>query len=65
MQLFRNLAPVAQPKGAPRRWEGEVYIPDRDKTVSGYASLNGKILKIEGCLLGDILCKSQNWVRMN
>ena len=65
LQLFRNLVPVHQPKGAPRRWEGGVYIPDKDKTVSGHASLDGKILKIEGCLLGDALCKSQEWVRTN
>jgi uncharacterized protein (DUF2147 family) len=65
MQLFRNLVPVAQPKGAPRRWEGEVYIPDKDRTVSGHATLNGKILRIEGCLLGDALCKTQEWTRTN
>lgn len=65
MQLFRNLAPVAQSKGAPRRWEGEVYIPDKDKTVAGHATLNGKILEVTGCLLGDALCKSQAWIRTN
>lgn len=63
MQLFRNLAPVAQPKGAPRRWEGEVYIPDKDKTVAGRATLDGRKLEVEGCLLGDALCKSQEWTR--
>ncbi len=63
MQLFRNLAPVPQPKGAPRRWEGGVYIPDKDKTVSGHATLTGRILRIEGCLLGDALCKTQEWIR--
>ena len=65
MQLFRNLTPVAQPKGAPPRWEGEVYIPDKDKTVAGHATLNGKILEVAGCLLGDTLCKSQEWIRTN
>lgn len=65
MQLFRNLVPVAQPKGAPPRWEGEVYIPDKDKTVAGHATLKGKILEVEGCLLGDALCKSQEWTRTN
>jgi uncharacterized protein (DUF2147 family) len=65
MQLFRNLVPVPQPKGAPKRWEGQVYIPDKDKTVSGHAVLNGRILEVEGCLLGDALCKSQDWVRVD
>jgi uncharacterized protein (DUF2147 family) len=65
MQLFRNLAAVPQPKGAAKRWEGQVYIPDKDKTVDGHATLKGKILEVQGCLLGDALCKSQDWVRVN
>ena len=64
MQLFRNLTPTPQPKGQPRRWDGEVYIPDKDRTVSGSATLSGKILSVKGCLLGDKLCKSQDWVRV-
>ena len=64
MQLFRNLTPTPQPKGQPRRWDGEVYIPDKDRNVSGSATLSGKILSVKGCLLGDKLCKSQDWVRV-
>jgi len=64
MQLFRNLTPTPQPKGEPRRWDGEVYIPDKDRTVSGSVTLKGKILSVKGCLLGDALCKSQDWVRV-
>jgi uncharacterized protein (DUF2147 family) len=64
MQLFRNLTPTPQPKGQPRRWDGQVYIPDKDKTVSGSAILNGKTLSVKGCLLGDKLCKSQDWLRV-
>jgi uncharacterized protein (DUF2147 family) len=64
MQLFRDLEPVPQPKGAPKRWEGKVYIPDKDQTVGGHATLKGRVLEVEGCLLGDALCKSQDWVRV-
>ena len=64
MQLFRNLMPAPQSKGKPRRWDGRVYIPDKDRTVSGSAILNGKILSVKGCLLGDKLCKSQDWMRV-
>lgn len=64
MQLFRNLKPTPQPKGKPRRWDGQVYIPDKDRTVSGNAILNGKVLSVKGCLLGDKLCKSQDWMRV-
>ncbi|MBC7522307.1 MAG: DUF2147 domain-containing protein [Sandarakinorhabdus sp.] len=64
MQLFRDLKPVPQPAGKPRRWEGDVYIPDKDRTVSGNAVLDGRTLRVEGCLLGDKLCKGQDWVRV-
>ncbi|MFZ4689293.1 MAG: DUF2147 domain-containing protein [Polymorphobacter sp.] len=64
MQLFRNLEPVPPAKGEPLRWDGQVYIPDKDKTVSGHATLAGKVLTVEGCLLGDALCKAQDWVRV-
>lgn len=64
MQLFRNLRPVPQPRGKPRRWDGKVYIPDKDRTVSGNAVLDGRILRVNGCLLGDKLCKGQDWVRV-
>ena len=64
MHLFRNLTPTPQPKGRPRRWDGKVYIPDKDRTVSGSAILDGKILSVKGCLLGDKLCKSQKWTRV-
>lgn len=64
MQLFRNLKPVPQPEGEPRRWDGKVYIPDKNRTVSGSATLDGGILQVKGCLLGDKLCKAQDWVRV-
>jgi uncharacterized protein (DUF2147 family) len=64
MQLFRDLKPVSQPAGQPKRWEGSVYIPDKDKTVDGSAELSGKILTVKGCLLGDALCKAQDWTRV-
>ncbi|WP_353218411.1 DUF2147 domain-containing protein, partial [Sandarakinorhabdus sp.] len=75
MQLFRNMTRAVQPKtvqlktgqpgAAGQRWEGQVYIPDKDRVVSGTATLNGRTLKVEGCLLGDALCKSQDWTRTN
>jgi uncharacterized protein (DUF2147 family) len=61
MQLFRNLVPTP---GAPRHWTGEVYIPDKDTTVAGTATLNGRVLTVKGCLLGDALCKEQAWRRI-
>lgn len=64
MQLFREMTVVPTAKGEPRKWTGKVYIPDKDRTVSGEAVLNGKTLSVKGCLLGDKLCKGQDWVRV-
>ena len=64
MQLFREMTAEPAVKGEPRRWTGKVYVPDLDKTVSGNAELNGRTLSVKGCLVGDALCKGQDWVRV-
>ena len=47
----------------------EVKLADCGKQLCGTivkasAILNGKILSVKGCLLGDKLCKSQDWMRV-
>lgn len=46
------------------RYTGKITDPANDKTYSGKASLNGNNLKMSGCVLGGLICKSQNWKRM-
>jgi len=49
---------------APGRWSGRVYVPDMGRTFSStIEQLDGNRLKISGCLIAGLFCKSQIWVR--
>lgn len=46
------------------RWTGRVYVPDMGGTYySTIQQLDADRLKISGCILGGLLCKSQIWRR--
>ncbi|PZQ65601.1 MAG: DUF2147 domain-containing protein [Phenylobacterium zucineum] len=61
LQLFREFTPRAN--GV---WKGKVFIPDLNRTFTGTAEpVDGKTLKARGCLLANVLCKSQNWTRVS
>ena len=46
------------------RWKGEIYNPENGKTYLGYISLTGDdVLRIDGCVLGGLLCGGENWTR--
>lgn len=53
-----------KPTGTPDQWKGEVYNAEDGKTYTGYVSLqaDGK-LKLQGCVLGGLICKSDLWSR--
>ena len=60
LQLFRNFTPQKE-----RVWKGRVFIPDLNATFTGTADLVGyDALKVRGCLLPNVLCKSQVWTRV-
>ena len=60
MQLLRDFA-----VSDPNEWKGRVYVPDLDMTFSGQVKLLDRAsLKAKGCLLPNILCKSQTWTRV-
>ncbi len=49
---------------SPGRWAGRVFVPDMGRSFSStIEQLDGDRLKISGCLIGGLLCKSQIWVR--
>lgn len=59
-QLFRGFQPAGD--GV---WEGEVYIPDIDRTFAGTITLDGPNRLVgEGCLFGGFGCKTQTWTRV-
>jgi uncharacterized protein (DUF2147 family) len=54
-----------KPNGA-NKWAGQVYNAEDGKTYSGNITLTGdNALQLQGCALGGLLCKSQNWTRAN
>lgn len=60
LQLFRNFNP--QGNG---RWRGKVFVPDLNATFSGSAEqVDENRLRARGCLIANIACKSQVWVRV-
>jgi uncharacterized protein (DUF2147 family) len=46
------------------QYSGKITDPESDKTYSGKATLSGNALKMSGCVLGGLICRSQNWTRL-
>lgn len=42
---------------------GRVFAPDDDKWYHGKMRLRGNTLSMSGCVLGGLICRSQNWKR--
>jgi uncharacterized protein (DUF2147 family) len=46
------------------KWAGQVYNAEDGKTYSGYITLtSANELKLQGCVAGGLICKSQTWTR--
>jgi uncharacterized protein (DUF2147 family) len=57
---------LAMKPSAPDKWQGQVYNASDGKTYTGSITLlNATTLKLEGCALGGLICKAQNWTRTN
>ena len=53
-----------KPTGTADQWKGEVYNAEDGKTYTGYVTLQGDgTLKLQGCVLGGLICKSDVWSR--
>ena len=51
-------------KRSDKQWEGEVYNAQNGETYSSYISLKSPdVLRIEGCVLGGLLCGGEDWTR--
>ncbi len=46
------------------QYSGSITDPANDKTYSGSASVNGGSMKMKGCVLGGLICRSQNWTKL-
>lgn len=53
-----------KPSGTANKWTGQVYNAEDGKTYSGSLTLqNANTIKLEGCILGGLVCKSSSWTR--
>ncbi|MDP1026642.1 DUF2147 domain-containing protein [Sphingomonas sp. KR1UV-12] len=53
-----------RPSGV-RRWKGTVFVPDMGHSfASEIDEINPGALKVKGCVLGGLICKSQIWTRI-
>ncbi|MCO6186639.1 DUF2147 domain-containing protein [Rhizobium sp. L1K21] len=50
-------------KGSGADYKGEVNKLDEGKTYSGKANVSGNTMKLSGCALGGLICKSDSLVR--
>lgn len=46
------------------QYSGTITDPANDKTYSGSASVNGSSMKMKGCVLGGLICRSQTWTKL-
>lgn len=54
-----------KPNGADK-WSGQLYNAEDGKTYTGHITYaGGSSLKLEGCALGGMVCKSQTWTKAN
>ena len=58
-QIVSNMAPKGN--GA---YEGKVWRPSNGKTYLGKIALNGKTMKLAGCVAGGLICAKQNWTKI-
>jgi uncharacterized protein (DUF2147 family) len=50
-------------KGADGSYKGKVNKLDEGKTYNGKATIKGNTLALAGCVLGGVICKSENLTR--
>ncbi len=44
---------------------GKIWAPDSDKTYKSKMALNGSKLEVKGCVAGGLICRGQDWTRIN
>ena len=60
-QLMRDFS-----QGDGRIGHGKVFVPDLGMTFSGTAErLDANTIKAKGCVVGNLICKSQLWTRID
>jgi len=59
-ELLQDFHPAAS-----GRWEGIIFVPDMGRRFQSIIAMqDGGRMRVSGCILGGLLCKSQIWRRM-
>ncbi len=54
-----------KPTGKANQWKGKVYNAEDGKTYTGFIELtSANKLKLEGCVMGGLICKGETWSRV-
>jgi uncharacterized protein (DUF2147 family) len=56
--LFLNMRPAGE-----NMWKGAIYNPDDGKTYGATLSVDGNVMKVQGCVAG-IFCKTLRFTRV-
>lgn len=61
VQIVRSMKPTAKAG----QWKGKVYNAEDGKTYTGFIELTSvNKLKLEGCVMGGLICKGETWTRV-
>ncbi|WP_415717480.1 DUF2147 domain-containing protein [Roseibium sp.] len=53
-----------KPTSKTNQWKGKVYNAEDGKTYTGFIQLtSANKLKLEGCVMGGLICKGETWTR--
>ncbi|MEL6235034.1 MAG: DUF2147 domain-containing protein [Pseudomonadota bacterium] len=44
--------------------DGTIWAPDDDETYSSKMALTGNVLTVSGCVMGGLICRGQDWRRL-
>lgn len=62
VQIVQSMKPTKQAN----QWKGKVYNAEDGKTYTGFIELtSANKLKLEGCVMGGLICKGETWTRTN
>lgn len=62
VQIVQSMKPTSQDN----QWKGKVYNAEDGKTYTGFIKLtSANKLKLEGCVMGGLICKGETWTRAN
>ncbi|MEM9049217.1 MAG: DUF2147 domain-containing protein [Pseudomonadota bacterium] len=62
--LGRTIISNMAPDGANNWGDGRIWAPDDDETYRSKMELKGNVLSVAGCVVGGLICRGQDWRRI-